>query len=80
MPQINVSVPDGLKNWIDQRLDEGRYSSPSDYIRDLLREDERRARRLAKLQAAIDEGRASGPGRDYRSVFEELREKRHASA
>jgi antitoxin ParD1/3/4 len=80
MPQINVSVPDGLKDWIDRRIENGRYSSPSDYIRELVREDERRAVRLAALQAAIDEGRSSGPGRDYKEVFADLRKKHSAAA
>jgi antitoxin ParD1/3/4 len=78
--QINVSLPEGLKSWIDARVDEGRYSSPSDYIRELVRQDERRAAKLAALQAAIDEGRASGPGRDYKEVFAELRSKRALAA
>ena len=80
MPQVNVSVPDGLKVWIDQRVEEGRYSSPSDYIRELLRQDERRTARLAELQAAIDAGRASGVGRDYKLVFNEMRQKRSVAA
>jgi len=80
VPQINVSVPEGLKAWIEKRVNEGRYSNPSDYIRELVRADERRAAKLATLQAAIDEGRASGPGRDYKTVFAELRQKRRLAA
>jgi len=68
MPQLNVSLPDGLKKWAEQRVAEGRYSSASDYIRDLLRQDQDRAAELRWLQAEIDKGRASPI--DPRSVKE----------
>ncbi len=59
MPQLNVSLPDGLKKWADSRVAEGRYSSVGGYIRDLLRQDQDRAAELRWLQDEIDEGRAS---------------------
>lgn len=59
MPQLNISVPDGLKRWAEARVAEGRYSSTSDYIRDLMRQDQDQAAELAWLQAEIDKGRAS---------------------
>lgn len=59
MPQLNVSLPDGLKKWAEDRVAEGRYASASDYIRDLLRQDQDRAAELRWLQAEIDKGRAS---------------------
>ncbi len=59
MPQLNISLPDGLKQWAETRVAEGRYSSASDYIRDLLRQDQDRAAELRWLQAEIDKGRAS---------------------
>lgn len=80
MAQINVSLPDGLKEWLDRQVGSGRYSSPSDYIRSLLRDDESRAMKMAELQAAIDKGRASGPGQDFEKVFADLRRKRKAAA
>lgn len=60
MAQMNVSIPDKLKGWAEQRVAEGRYSSTSDYIRDLVRRDQEYQRQVDRLQAAIDEGRASG--------------------
>lgn len=59
MAQLNISVPDALKGWIDSRLAEGRFSSPSDYLRDLVRRDQERASETAWVQAMIDEGLAS---------------------
>ncbi len=60
MAQMNVSIPDKLKSWAEQRVAEGRYSSTSDYIRDLVRRDQENEEKLRRLQAAIDEGRNSG--------------------
>lgn len=61
MAQMNISLPDKLKIWAEARVAEGRYSSTSDYVRDLMRRDQDRSEALARLQAAIDEGRASPP-------------------
>lgn len=73
MAQLNISVPDALKNWIDTRLAQGRFSSPSDYVRDLVRRDQERADEIAWVQAMIDEGMASETlGQDPRDVIDEI--------
>lgn len=61
MSQLNVSIPPALKTWIDGRVTEGRYSSASDYIRDLVRRDQDAAREETEwLRGLIAEGLASG--------------------
>jgi antitoxin ParD1/3/4 len=77
MAQMNVSIPEKLKGWADQRVAEGRYSSTSDYIRDLVRRDQEREESARRLQAAIDEGRASGVSEQ--DPFDYLAELRAAS-
>jgi antitoxin ParD1/3/4 len=37
MAQMNISIPEALKSWAEARVAEGRYSSTSDYVRDLVR-------------------------------------------
>lgn len=71
MAQMNVSLPDGLKAWADARVAQGRYSSASDYVRDLLRRDQDEAEKRARLQAEIDIGLASGTSK--RSVTDIIR-------
>ena len=74
MAQMNVSIPDKLKGWAESRVAEGRYSSTSDYVRDLVRRDQEREEKLQRLRAAIDEGLASGDSdRDPFEYLEELR-------
>ncbi|MGC6400685.1 type II toxin-antitoxin system ParD family antitoxin [Sphingomonas sp. FW199] len=64
MAQMNISLPEKLKGWAERRVAEGRYSSTSDYVRDLIRRDEAeeaiRERERARLAAAWHEGMASG--------------------
>ena len=64
MAQMNISIPDALKGWAEARVAGGRYSSTSDYVRDLVRRDqeaeERKAREIERLRAAWNEGLASG--------------------
>ena len=70
MAQMNISLPDGLKAWAEARIAEGRYSSTSDYVRDLMRRDQEAAQARARLQAAIDVGRASPPsGRTIEDII-----------
>lgn len=79
MAQINVSVPHGLKAWIDEQVSSGRYSSASDVIRELLRRAQTEAEELAWLQAEIDKGRASPIiERDAEEVLDEIMAKNRA--
>ena len=61
MSQLNVSMPPTLRQWIEGRVAEGRYSSASDYVRDLVRRDQDAALAEADhLRAALADGLASG--------------------
>ena len=61
MTQLNVSIPPQLKNWVDSRVAEGRYSSASDFVRDLLRRDQdAEMDETAWLRSLIEEGLNSG--------------------
>ncbi len=61
MPQMNLSLPPALKNWVDHKVSEGRYSSASDYVRDLVRRDQEAAMSETEwLRGLIAEGLASG--------------------
>jgi len=57
---MTVSVPDQLKDWVDERVKNGRYSTVSDYVGDLIRRD--REQREALVDALI-EGEQSGTGK-----------------
>lgn len=77
MAQMNISIPEALKAWAESRVAEGRYSSTSDYMRDLVRRDQEYAQKLASLQAEIDKGFASGISkRTINDIIEDSRKKR----
>jgi antitoxin ParD1/3/4 len=60
MATMNVSIPDAMKEWVERQSEDGRYSNASDYVRDLIRRDQARQDAISALQAAINEGLASG--------------------
>ena len=81
MAQMNVSVPNPMKDWCETQVREGRYSTTSDYVRDLIRRDQDRQSRVKALQAAIDEGLASGVStRSLDEILDEARARAEKSA
>ncbi len=85
MAQMNISVPDGLKAWVDRQVAEGNYLSLSDYVRDLLRRDKERHSRNARegsewLRAEIEHGLASGVSdRSLSDIHRDVRARREAA-
>jgi putative addiction module CopG family antidote len=41
---MNVSLPDDLKSFVDERVGHGGFGSTSEYVRDLIRRDQDRER------------------------------------
>ncbi len=39
---MNISLSDALKRYVQMRAKEGHYSNPSDFVRTLIRQDQRR--------------------------------------
>lgn len=60
MTTMNISLPDSLKQYVDQQVATAGYGSSSEYVRDLIRQDQERKaeRQLAQMLA---DGLASGP-------------------
>jgi antitoxin ParD1/3/4 len=42
MQSMNISLPEPLKQFVDGQISTGRYSSASEYVRELIRADEKR--------------------------------------
>jgi antitoxin ParD1/3/4 len=55
MQTMNISLPETLKNFVDQQIAAGRYSSASEYVRELIRNDEKR-KAEDRLTALLREG------------------------
>ena len=62
MVEMNVSIPQPLKEWCEAQVRAGRFATAGDYVRDLIRRDRDRQGGVRSLQAAIEAGLASGVG------------------
>jgi antitoxin ParD1/3/4 len=60
MQTMNISLPEQLKEFVEGQIESGRYSSVSEYVRELIREDERR-KAQEKLEGLLLEGLRGGP-------------------
>jgi antitoxin ParD1/3/4 len=60
MATMNISLPDQMKEWVEAQSEDGRYANSSDFVRDLIRKEQVKAEKIAKLQEMIDAGYASG--------------------
>ena len=72
MQTMNISLPDPLKEFVDHQIAEGRYSSVSEYIRDLIRDDEKR-KAEQRLEALLVEGLESEESVLTRQDFDDIR-------
>ena len=72
---MNVSLPDPMRDWVQNRINSGRYASVSDYVRDLIRRDQETADRKQALITALIEGEQSGISeRQVTDILAKIRE------
>lgn len=55
MQSMNISLPDPLKQFVDRQISTGLNSSASEYVRELIRADEKR-KAEEQLEAKLLEG------------------------
>ena len=72
MQTMNISLPDPLKEFVDDQIAEGRYSSVSEYIRELIRHDEKR-KAEQRLETLLLEGLESEESELTRQDFDDIR-------
>ena len=57
MATLNISLPDEMRDWIDSQINSGRYANASDYMRDLIRNNQSST---DLIRLALIEGEQSG--------------------
>lgn len=75
MTSLNISLPEPMKAFIEEEVKRGAYSTPSEFVRELVREAQKRRARDEErvLQALLSsEGIAGAP--ELERVREKLRE------
>jgi antitoxin ParD1/3/4 len=75
MTSLNISLPDALKAYVEGQVASGDWGTPSEYVRELIRQD--KERRLASLQ---EELLAGARGTRIEIPLEEIRKKGLVSA
>ena len=83
MITMKISLPDSMRAFIEQKVAQGGYSTASEYIRELVREDQKHTAQ-ERLESLLLEGIESGPSREMTvGDWEELRRRvwqRHAES
>ncbi len=71
MQSMNISLPDPLKQFVDGQIAQGRYSSVSEYVRELIRADEKRKAEEhleAKLLEGLNSPESELTAADWRAI------------
>ena len=72
MGTMNISLPDPLRDFVDEQVKQRGYGTSSEYVRDLIRKDQERAR----LRSLLLEGAASPASRVAdRAYFDKMRKR-----
>jgi antitoxin ParD1/3/4 len=76
---LSISLPEELKEFVDELVAEKAYSDPSDYVRALIRQDRKR-RAEEKVEQLLLEGLESDPPQlvtpeDWQAIRREVRER-----
>lgn len=53
MTKMNISLPDQMWDWVQSQIENGKYASSSDYVRDLIREHQTQEEKLAVLRSHL---------------------------
>jgi antitoxin ParD1/3/4 len=72
MQTMNISLPDQLKEFVEDQVESGRYKSVSDYVSDLIQNDERRAAQ-DRVEALLLEGLEGESTEMTRQDWEDIR-------
>ena len=76
MATMNISLPDLMKDWVESQIKTGQYGNASDYVRDLIRKDQKEREQINTLQMAITQGIESGlSDRNLKDILQEARNK-----
>jgi len=77
MTTMNISLPDSLKAFVDEQVDQRGYGTSSEYVRELIRRDQDRQR----LRGLLLAGASSASTRPVDQVyFDGLRKRAQALA
>ena len=65
MGTMNISLPDTLKSFVDEQVNQGSYGTSSEYVRELIRKDQDRLQLRGLLLAGAASAPAAPADADY---------------
>lgn len=65
MSTMNISLPDSLKSYIDEQVNQRGYGTSSEYVRELIRKDQDRQ----QLRGLLMAGAASAPAAPAEAAY-----------
>jgi antitoxin ParD1/3/4 len=77
---MNISLPDPMKEYVDGQVSAGAYSSASEYVRELVRADQKRRAKDQLEQILLSAINSGDPINVTREMVEEVRQRLRAKA
>jgi antitoxin ParD1/3/4 len=75
MTSMNISLPEPMKLFVEEQVNKGGYSTASEYLRELIREAQRRTERQeleAKLLAGLQSPTSEMTADDWTALRERI--------
>jgi antitoxin ParD1/3/4 len=80
MRTMNISLPESMKEYVEAQVSAGGYSSVSEYVRELVREDQKRKAKDALEHVLLEALRSGEPEEITPAMWEEMRQNLRARA
>ena len=68
MTTMNISLPDAMKAFVEEQVQQGGFSTASEYLRELIRDAQKQSAK-ERLEKLLLEGLDSGPGIEVTPEF-----------
>ncbi len=80
MQTMNISLPDPMKEYVEERVSAGAYSSASEYVRELVRADQKRHAKEQLEQILVNAMNSGDPFEITPEMLEDVKQKLRARA
>jgi antitoxin ParD1/3/4 len=75
MQTMNISLPDPMKQYVEERVSAGAYSSASEYVRELVRADQKRHAKEELEQILLNAMNSGDPFEVTPEMLEDVKQK-----
>jgi antitoxin ParD1/3/4 len=80
MQTMNISLPDPMKQYVEEQVTAGAYSSASEYVRELVRADQKRNAKEQLEQVLLNAINSGDPIEVTAEMIDEVRQRLRARA